>query len=271
MNKHYRLLGMLGVVFGMAGCVAPQNYKAQEPKVSEVVERPVADQPITSKARTSAKLHTELGVAYLQAARVGVALDEANQALSYDQTYAPAHLLKAQVYVELEQYSLARPEFEEAVRLAPGDPTVNNTYGWFLCSQGQEGQGLQRLEMAARNPYYATPAKSWANAGLCYLRLKQDAQAEERFVRAYTLDEREPMPLYHLAQINLRAERYMRAKQFVDQLMNRQEPNADVLWLALRIERKLGNTESVRRFADKLRNDFPGSIEYQNYLQGKFE
>lgn len=255
-----------GLAVMLSGCVAPPEHK------ESAIERPSSEQPSSSRGRTGAKLHVELGTAYLQAARLGVALDEANTAIAFDSSYAPAHLLKGLVYAELEQFSLAKPSFEDAARLAPGDPEVNNAYGWFLCSQGQEDAGLARLEQAARNPYFSTPGKAWANAGLCLLRKKDDAAAEERFLRAVAQDDRDLVSLYFVADINLRLNRALRAKQWIDTLQSKKaDPGVDIVWLALRIERKLGNEETVRKYAEKLRTSFPGTVEYQDYLQGKFE
>jgi len=267
MIKQCLMAAMLGVgALVLGGCVAPSDQKPL------AIERPSGEQPSAVKGRPGAKLHVELGTAYMQAARLGVALDESNIAIAFDPTYAPAYLLKGLVYAELEQYPAARPAFEEASRLAPGDPDINNAYGWFLCSQGQEDLGLQRLEQAARNPYFGNPGKAWANAGLCLLRKKDDAGAEERFLRAFAQDERDVVSLYFLADINLRTNRALRAKQWIDQLMNkRADPGADVIWLALRIERKLGNEDAVRKYVEKMRADFSGTVEYQDYLQGKFQ
>lgn len=250
----------------LVGCVTPVEQKAP------AIERPSSEQPSTTRGRPGAKLHVELGTAYLQAARMGVALDESNIAIAFDSTYAPAYLLKGLVYAELEQFAAAKPAFEEASRLAPGDPEINNAYGWFLCSQGQEDAGLLRLEQAARNPYFSTPGKAWANAGLCLLRKKDDLGAEERFLRAVAQDDRDAVSMYFLADINLRLNRPLRAKQWIDLLMNkRPDPGVDIIWLALRIERKLGNEDALRKYVEKMRADFFGTVEYQDYLQGKFE
>lgn len=271
MNKPWSCLGLVSGLLAalLAGCVAST---APSSGVQTVPERPSSDQPTQTRVRLAAKRHVELGMAYLKVARLGVALDEANIAVAIDTTYAPGHLLKALVYAELEQFDAARPAFEEATRLAPGDPEINNAYGWFLCSQGQETQGLSRLEQAARNPYFSTPAKAWANAGMCLMRKKDDAGAEERFLRAIAQDDQDTVSLFFLADIALRNDVPLRAKQWADALMSKKvEPGADVLWLALRVERKLGNEDAVKRLAERMRTDFPGSVEYQNYLKGKFE
>ncbi len=269
MNKHWRLAGVLSGLVFLAGCAtspeSPLNALSSP-------ERPSSDQPNQTRVRLAAKRHVELGMAYLKVARLGVALDEANIAVAIDASYAPGHLLKGLVYAELEQFGSARPSFEEAARIAPGDPEVNNAYGWFLCSQGHEALGVQRLEQAARNPYFSSPGKAWANAGMCLLRKKDDAGAEEKFLRAIAQDERDTVSLFYLADIALRNDVPLRAKQWIDLLMDRKaDIGVETLWLALRVERKLNNELAVRKYAERMYADFPGSVEYQNYLKGKFE
>jgi len=49
------------------------------------------------------------------------------------------------------------------------------------------------------------------------------------------------------------------------------EPSAESLWLALRIERKLGDTATEMSLATQLRRRFPGSREYQALVKGIYE
>lgn len=247
---------------------------AAAPKPVETGElvRSSTELPSKSPARTSAKAHVELGNVYMQGGNNGVALDEARTAIAADSSYAPAHLMMGMVYASQEQFALARPAFEEAARLAPGDPAVNDAYGWFLCSQGQENQGLQRLELAARNPYYQTPTRAWTNAGLCLLRKKDDMGAEDRFLRAVQVDPGNVAALIYLADIANRTNRLLRAKEWIDKAQQQMKRvNVEVLWLAARIEKKLGNRDVVQAYGNKMRSEYPGSNEYQFYLQGKFE
>jgi type IV pilus assembly protein PilF len=263
------------LLFGLcAALLSACTLDAAAPGPAEQGEmvRSSTELPSKSPARTSAKAHVELGNVYMQNGSNGVALDEARMAISADSSYAPAHLLMAMVYASQEQFALARPAFEEASRLAPGDPVINDAFGWFLCSQGQESAGLVKLEMAARNPYYQTPTRAWTNAGWCLLRKKDDAGAEDRLLRAVQVDSGNAAALVSLADIAFRTTRFLRAKQLVDMAQQKMSrSNVEVLWLATRIEQKLGNKDVVQSYGSKMRNEFPGSNEYQLYLQGKFE
>jgi type IV pilus assembly protein PilF len=51
----------------------------------------------------------------------------------------------------------------------------------------------------------------------------------------------------------------------------RDEPSAEVLWLGVRVERKLGDRNSEESYALQLRNNFPNSSEARALLAGQYE
>jgi type IV pilus assembly protein PilF len=56
-----------------------------------------------------------------------------------------------------------------------------------------------------------------------------------------------------------------------DVLKLMESPTAETLWLAIRLERKLGNRAAEGGFAAQLRGRYPTSPEYQEFLKGNFE
>ena len=261
-----RALPALALLLALGGCAAPQFGG---PLAS--VERPVSEQPVITDARRKAKVHVELGQAYFQVGRFGVALDEAKAAAAYDPGYAPAFQLMGLVHMFLEENAVAVANFEHALKLAPGDPEIQNSYGWFLCSTGKETAGLEQLSAAARNPYYQSSTRAFANAGLCQLRLKNDTAAEVLFQRAIDADNGNLQALYHLAAIKYRHGAYDLAKRYLAALHQGGDPTAESLWLAIRVERKLGDRGAEAAFVQQLRRRFAGSPEYQAFLQGQYQ
>jgi len=269
-----RLPGVAALLaaLAVAACAALPARQSESVGVGIVAaERPVADRPAANEAEGRARIHVDLGEAYLQAGNYGVALDEAKTALSSSPAYAPAYLLVATVYMFLDDRAAAQANFLEALRLAPGDPEINNTYGWFLCASGQEQQGLERLAVAIRNPYYRSPARPHANAGLCYLRLKDDSAAETSFQRAVQLDPANGQAYLQLADIAFRRGNYEAARRYVTALHRLGPTSAASAWLGLRTERRLGNREAAASYAQQLKSRFPTSSEYQLLLQGKID
>lgn len=260
------LLLALPAVLTLGACVGPQPGGSLAR-----MERPVSEMPVASDARRKAKVHVELGQAYFQVARYGVALDEAKAAISYDAGYAPAYQLMGLVHMFLEENQIADANFAHALSLAPGDPEIQNSYGWFLCSTGKEAAGIEMLQAAARNPYYQTPTRAHANAGLCQLRLNNDAAAERAFLRAVELDNGNHQAVFHLAGIAYRRGANEAAKRYISALNQAVEPTAESLWLAIRIERRLGDRAAEASLVQQLRRRFPGSPEYQAFLQGQYQ
>lgn len=248
----------------VAGC-------AGSPAQQVAAEVPVSEQTATGDAEQRAKVHTELGTLYYQAGNMGVALQEARVALESDVNYAPAYNLLALVHMLLRENELAQSNFERAIRLAPGDPEIANNYGWFLCQNGREREAIQYFLTAVKNPHYKTPTRPYTNAGLCSLRLKDDQAAEEYFRRAAAADGSNTTSLYQLADIAYRRGDYSKAKEFLGEVHRMNEPNAESLWLAVRIERKLGDRQSEAGFSSQLRRKFAGTPEHRALMQGKYE
>lgn len=248
----------------VAGC-------AGSPAQQVAAEMPVSEQTASGDAQQRAKVHTELGTLYYQAGNMGVALQEARVALEADVNYAPAYNLLGLVHMLLRENELAQSNFERASRLAPGDPEIANNYGWFLCQNGREPEAIQYFLTAVKNPHYKTPTRPYTNAGLCSLRLKDDQAAEEYFRRAAAADGSNAMALFQLADIAYRRGEYSKARQFLGEVHRANEPNAESLWLAVRIERKLGDRQSEAGFSSQLRRKFAGTPEHRALMQGKYE
>jgi len=222
-------------------------------------------------AEKSAKTHTELGSLYLQAGNLAVALEEARLAAATDPTYAPALNLLGIVHLMLNEMPQARASFERAVQLAPGDPQIANDYGWFLCQSGREQEAFKYFEAAYRNPLYKTPTRPYTNAGLCYLRIKDEKSAEANFQRAVMMDGTNAQAIYHLSSLYYQRGDFVNAKKLLGDLHRLIEPNASSLWLGVRIERKLGDRQAEAGYSSQLRRKFADTPEHQALLQGNFE
>lgn len=257
-------LATLSAVLILGGC-------AGNPRTAEPVGQPVSQQTANTDIRQRAKVHTELGTLYMQRGNMGVALEEARAALSADPAYAPAYNLQGLVYMQLRENQAAENSFEKALAVAPADPEISNSFGWFLCQTGREQRSLQYFLTAIKSPLYATPALPFTNAGICSMRIKDDKAAEDYFVKALRLDSNSDRALYFLADIAYRQGRTAAARLHLQELYKITEPSPESLWLGVRIERKLGDREAEARLASQLRRRFPGSQEQQMLMQGQYD
>lgn len=262
-----RLLWLLLACCAVAGCASTSG----PPAMREGAERAVSERAPASDTQQRAKVHTELGSLYLLDGRPAVALEEAKIALNADSGYAPAYNLLGLTHMNLNEPKLAEENFGKALRLAPRDPEINNNYGWFLCQNNRERESLDYFKAAARNPLYATPTRANTNAGICAMRIKDDKAAENYLLEALKTSADNTQALYWLGELNYRQGRYPEARQWLAEIDKVQEPTAEQLWLAVRIERKLRNREAEARLATDLRKRFSNSPEYRLLIQGRYE
>jgi type IV pilus assembly protein PilF len=234
-------------------------------------QQAVSAKPAESEQQQRAKVHTELGSLYMLDGRSAIALEEARIALSVDPNYAPAYNLLGLTHMGLDEKRLAEDNFEKALRLAPGDPEISNNFGWFLCQSGREQRSIAYFMAAAKNPLYTMPTKPYTNAGVCSVRIKDDKAAQDYLSTALRLSPTNTQALFWLADIAYRQGRYTEARQWATDIEKMMEPTAEVIWMALRIERKLGNREAEARYASQLRRRFAGSSEQRLLIQGQYE
>jgi type IV pilus assembly protein PilF len=175
------------------------------------------------------------------------------------------------VYMDLKENKLAQENFERGLRISPNDPDINHNYGWFLCQTGREGQSIAYFEKAIRNPLYPTPWRSYTAAGICSLRQGKLDDAERFTQQALRLQPNDPGATLLMGQIRFRQGDMQDARRLALQYNRQVPPTAESLWLALRAERKLGNSVAEAGYANQLRRDFPRSREYQLLQRGAYD
>jgi len=175
------------------------------------------------------------------------------------------------VYGDLRETSLAEEAFRKSLSINPSDPDTNHNYAWFLCENRREEESIRYFLLAVRYPLYATPQKSYTMAATCASRKGNDKDAGEYLERALKLDPTYTPALINLAQLKYRRGELDGARNLVGRYNKLVEPTSESLWLALRIERRLGDSAASSSYANQLRRRFPGSKEYQDLQKGRFD
>lgn len=234
-------------------------------------QTPVSQQTAVGEARKAAKAHTDLGMMYLGEGQLKVALDEARKAIEADSSYPLGYNLLGLVQMYLDDNQAAEENLGRALRMAPGDPEINNNYGWFLCQRGREKQSIEYFVTASRNTLYAMPTKPLTNAALCSISAGDDKAGEEFLGRALRADPQNADAHFLLADLYFRTGRLVDARMRLNEVHRLLPPTAQSVWLGLRIERQLGDREAELRFSKQLRREFPQSREFQLLKQGLYQ
>lgn len=264
-------LVVLWLALAASGCVSTTTTTTDSLGGRPAGQSVVPEAPDESDERRRARIRLELAANYYQQRQYNVALEELRLSLLAEPNYAPAYGLLGLVYMDLGENDKARQSFERGLAIAPADSELNNNFGWYLCRSGRERESLPYFEKATRNPLYPTPAKPWHNAGICALRMGDEVEAERFFLKSFQADPANPVAMYQLANLYLKRNDAVRARNYSQRLTTIYEPNAEALWLALRVERKLGNRENEARLAVQLRRRFPQSRETAQLLSGQYD
>jgi type IV pilus assembly protein PilF len=223
-------------------------------------------------ARERARIHTELGVSYYEAAKPAIALEELNESIRIDRSYAPAWGARALVYMDLGEDAKAEADFKQAMRVDPNDSDTKNNYGLFLCNRNRGKQGIRYFQEAIKNPLYETPDVAYKNAGLCARNIGDAKGAEDFFQRALRANPNQPQALYSMADLSFGRDDYAGGKQYLDRYMRAvPTPGPEALWLGARLERKLGDRTAMLSYGNQLRLRFPSAPETKAFMEGRFQ
>ncbi|CAH1904181.1 Type IV pilus biogenesis/stability protein PilW [Candidatus Nitrotoga sp. HW29] len=246
--SHMRGLGLFLLALSMTGCGTPQHNISRE--------------------EANAKIHTELAAQYYDRGQLGVALEEVSLALRFKSDYAPAYNVRGLVRMALHEDQQADEDFQHSLRLDSTDSDTHNNYGWFLCKRGKEPDSIKHFMAALKNPLYSTPGKAYLNAGLCSMNTGNMKSAEEFLEKALMVQPNMPEALLGLANLYFAKADYAGAKSYfmIFKKNNVSPLTAENLWLAVRIERKLGDRIAENNYAMQLRKNFPDARETQLML-----
>lgn len=218
-----------------------------------------------------ARIRLQLAVGYYEQRQLPVALEELRQALQADPRLADAYSMRGLIYMEMGENKLAEDNFQQALRLVPNSPDYNNNYGWFLCQTGRERQSIAYFETALKSRAYQSPAKAFNNAGICSLKLNDRKSAEHYLTQAFQNDPGNPSTSFNLARVYYDKRDHERARFYLSRLLKADIMTAEVLWLAIRVERRLGDRATEASLATQLRRRHPASPEFAAYQRGAFD
>ena len=244
-----QLPAVLVVLLALGGCAAT-------PPGGEI-----GAAPVPKAANKLAEVQTRLGIGYLRQGKLELAYNRLVKALLADPDYSTAHNAMGTLQEQLGDTAKAEFHLRKAVALNPTDSSAQSNYGSFLCRTGRYEEGEQRFLQALKNSLYERPEVAYNNAGLCMLTAGEGDKAETYFRSALERNARIPTALKGMTQISYERERFLPARAYLQRYEELARADAALLWLGVRIERELGDGQAEKRYAARLRQQFPDSNE----------
>lgn len=248
---------------GCAGAAAPAPAPAPPAQSAP---------PETADPERRAQVRLELAAAYLAQGQAATALEEVRQVLALKPDSGDALNLRGLIYASLGEARLAEESFQRALQVNARDADAMHNYGWFLCQNRRFSEAQAQFNQAMQVPQYRAQVRTLLAQGVCQARADQWQDAEKTLLRAYEIDPSSPVTAVNLSEVLYRRGEFERARFYIRRVNSQPaQVNAQSLWLAARIERKLGNTASLQEFARELRERYPQSPETLALERGRFD
>ena len=171
------------------------------------------------------------------------------------------------------------------------EPTSDDASAGAMLRAAREQQGLhiaalaaaikvtpRKLDALEHDRWDELPDATFTRAlaqlakGVCQARAGQWADAERTLSRSYELDPSNPVTAFNLAEVLLRRGELERARFYVRRINAVPDQiTAQSLWLAARIDRRMGNIEALQDNGRQLRDRFPQAPETLLFERGRFD
>jgi type IV pilus assembly protein PilF len=251
-------------LLGCSSNPVPARPSAPAPSVTSTPSNDAAE------VRRRAQLRLELAVGYYEQGKVDIALEELAQVLTLDPSMVDAYNLRGLILMRRNDPRGAEESFRRAMSLSGNDASALHNLGWLLCQQRRFDEARRLFTQALANPGYGERAKTFLTQGICDLRAGQPALAEQSLSRAYELDAGNPVTGYNLALLLYQRGDVARAQFYIRRINNSEFANAETLWLGIRVERRMNNTDAMSQLSEQLRRRFPQSREAVALERGAF-
>jgi len=219
--------------------------------------------PPEANDEEAAELNYQLGARYYQNGTYELARDRLELAVEQAPKMAKAYSTLGLTYEAIGNQRLATQAYENAIKVAPRDFNIQNTYAVFLCNQRDFSGAKKYFEKAASAPTNDYSERTLTNAGVCMAQEPDLEAAEELFRKALEVRPTYGEALLQLCLLKYQQEDFLSARAFLQRYMAGSTATAGVLYLAAEIEAKLGNDRGRTEFVDQLLRDFPDSPEAQ--------
>ncbi len=251
MKKRALTVAVLSICLVIFGC-APNGTRTDED---------MGGLSQDEKAPSAADVYVKMSIAYLQRGKIDVALAKVKRGLELDPASADANNIIALIYERLGETSLAEQHYKKALDLNSNDPFILNAYGSFLCKQKRYQEANKHFMAALKNALYPTPEVALTNAGICSMRQGNIDQAETYYRQALRVNSKFPTALQQMVKISVEKNNYLSARGYLQRYIEVGQHTAETLWLGIRIERELGDLDTLASYELLLRAKFPDSEE----------
>lgn len=246
---------IMGLVLLMSGCVTTTDSRfSREADRQKALEN-----------------YVQLATAYIGQGNLDRARTHLERALEIESRYAPALAAQGLIYSAESEEDLAEKSFRSALTANSSYTRGRVYYGAFLFSKGRFEEARTQFEVASKDTAYKDRGGVFYSLGLTNERLGDVSGAEAAYRRAVELTRGEARTLLSLSRILVEQGDYTDASRYYSRLQTlisrntRLTHSPESLYTGIRIARHFSDRDQEASLALMLRNEYPDSVEYQQY------
>jgi len=264
-------LSWTALALAVSGCVCPAPRNPNPAASMQNNGKDIVTASDESEGSRRARIRMELAAGYYGRGQLTTALDEVKLAIVADPNMAQAYNMRGLIYGSMGEEKLAEESFQRALQLDSSDGDAMQNYGYFLCQKRRQDEANVMFDRALALPRYASAARTLLTKGVCQANAGQLVEVEAFLSKVYGMEPTNPSIAANLSDVLFKRGDYERARFYirrVNAVLAMQGPQT--LWLAARIEQRLGNRTGAQEFGEQLRRRFPESPEAGRYERGQF-
>lgn len=251
MNSMLKIISIVfTVLMLLSGCVS-QNSQSYSQNF---------DQTKAAKTRVS------LGLTYLKNGNYSQAKFNLDKALEFAPRSADANFAMAYYYQSVGELEQAEKAYQFAMDLEPKNANIANSYGAFLCQNGDYEKAKEYFLKAVNTSSYISSAETYENLALCSRSQGRPEDAIQYLRNAVNHQPGRANSLFLLARSLVETQQWQEARDILRRYEKTSQISPQSLLMAIKIERGTGNVIAAKGYSDMLLKIFPNDPVTKSFL-----
>jgi type IV pilus assembly protein PilF len=200
----------------------------------------------------AAKTRVSLGLTYLKNGNYSQAKFNLDKALEFAPRSADANFAMAYYYQNVGELEQAESAYQFAMDLEPNNANIANSYGAFLCQNGNYEKAKEYFLKAVNTSSYISSAETYENLAMCSQSQGKPEDAVQYLRNAINHQPGRANSLYLLTQALVDTEQWQEARMVLSRYEKISQVSPQSLSMAMKIERGLGNYSAAKGYRDML-------------------
>lgn len=249
-----RTIAIVFLAFVLAACSSTKEVK------------PLYSNKVSKQKEVEARV--QIALLYMEGDNNAEAISELERAMAIDPKSPRVHEVLALVLERVGELARAEKHFKTMVRYDGKYSRGRANYGYFLMRQEKFSAAYKQLEVAASDIYYPRRAEAYQQMGVCAERMGREEEMLKNYQKAISIDRNFAPPLLDLAKIEFEKGNFPQAQSYFDSYRKKTtQTSAEGLLLGVRLARVFEDKNAEASYAMALKNLYPRSQEYLDYLE----